>query len=389
MNQKDIAEIKRRLNPEKNSLTALRGLYVNNRGEIISDFDYAPGSIPQEELEKYLSLMKRSLSGTIGQNLLSVDFSSEQAENGKEHGILMNMVRSGLTDDDALAEFFDEAIDYIKKAGGSGAQSVESEQEACNYLILMAHDNYDVPFRAADGENDAERASEVFSYILCCLCPVKQTKPALSYFAQRNEFHSRLSDWVVSAPEMGFMFPAFEDGGADIYRALFYTKDASDTRDDFTLRVFGSEMPMSALEQQETFQSIMLGALGTDCNIKTVQAVHETISEKIKERSADRSAEPLSLTGGDVRKVLEECGVSGEKAEEFEQRYTEEFGEKAEIPAVNTLSPKQFKIKTPSVTINVDPERSDLVETRIIDGRQYIMVLADGDVEVNGIKINW
>lgn len=389
MNQKDIADIKRRLNPEKNSLTMLRGLYVSSHGEIISDFEYAPASLPEEELEKYLTLMKRSLSGTIGQNLTSIDFSQEQLEGGNEYGALMSLVKSGLKDDEAAAILYDSAIEYIKENGGSAAQSVEKEQEACNYLILLAHDNYDVPYRNASDEKDSEQSSAVFSYMLCCLCPVKQTKPALSYFAQRNEFHSRLSDWVVSAPETGFMFPSFVDGGADVSSALFYTKDAADAREDFTERVFGAKMPMSAAEQQETFQNIMLDTLREDCSIKTVQAVHEVISEKIKERSADKCAEPLKLSGGDVRRVLEESGVSEDKAAEFEQRYTEKFGSTAKIPAVNTVPVKQFRIKTPSVTINVDPERSDLIETKTIDGRQYIMVLADGDVEVNGIKITW
>ena len=48
--------------------------------------------------------------------------------------------------------------------------------EDCNYLILLVYDRYDVPYRAKDGERQ-EDAAEVYSYLLCSICPVKQTKP--------------------------------------------------------------------------------------------------------------------------------------------------------------------------------------------------------------------
>ena len=79
--------------------------------------------------------------------------------------------------------------------------------------------------------------------------------------------------------------------------------------------------------------------------------------------------------------------MSQEKQTAFEERYAESFGEQAAIPAVNMVAPKQFRIDTPNVSIKVDPEHSDLVETRMIDGRYYIVILADGDVEVNGMRI--
>ena len=80
--------------------------------------------------------------------------------------------------------------------------------------------------------------------------------------------------------------------------------------------------------------------------------------------------------------------MSQEKQAAFEERYAESFGEQAAIPAVNVVAPKQFRIDTPNVSIKVDPEHSDLVETRMIDGRYYIVILADGDVEVNGMRIS-
>ena len=141
-------------------------------------------------------------------------------------------------------------------------------------------------------------------------------------------------------------------------------------------------------EQKEALQAILQETLQEECSLDVVQTMHETVSAMIEEQKADKNAEALCLTGRDVKQVLENCGVSQEKQAAFEERYAESFGEQAAIPAVNVVAPKQFRIDTPNVSIKVDPEHSDLVETRMIDGRYYIVILADGDVEVNGMRIS-
>lgn len=389
MNQRDLAELKRRLNPDKRNPTVIRGCYVTADGQLISSFAQPVYHLPAEENEKYMALFKRVLGGTMGQNLQEIDFSAAQVMDGEEHRILSTMRESGLTDEEAVEAFFDRAIACIRQMGGADEQSVDRQQNACNYLILLLHDGYDIAYRDSNGDADSEQSTDVFSYILCAICPVKQTKPALSYFMTENEFHSRIADWVVSAPEMGFLFPAYEERSANIYRAMFYTKDSADMHDAFIDGVFGSELPMPAQQQQETFQTVLQDALEEECSMDVVQAVHETVRTRLEEQKADKTAEPLKLSKQDVREVLEGCGVSMERAAAFEDKYSEAFGAYAEIPAVNVVAPKQFQVTTPSVSIRVDPERSDLIETRMIDGRCYILVLADGEVEVNGVNVKF
>ena len=234
---------------------------------------------------------------------------------------------------------------------------------------------------------DADFSCAKFVYSPLKRIPVKQLKPALRYFAAESEFHTSASDWVVSAPEMGFMFPAFEERWANIGRALYYTRDAANLHAGFVETMFQAQAQMTAKEQKETFQNLLTETLGEECSMDLVQNVHETLRSMIEEQKADKSAEPLCMGKQEVKRVLEDCGVSEEKTEAFAQRYEESFGEQAEIPAVNMVAPKQFKVDTPSVTIRVDPEHSDLVQTRILDGKSYIVILADGDVEVNGVKI--
>ena len=392
MNPRDLSEIRRRLNPERRNPTVLRGCYVSYAGEVISAFAQPVFHLPAEENEKYMALFKRALSGTPGQNLQEIDFSAAQVLDGEEHKLLSALRESGLTDEEAVSAFYERVIAYIRATSSADAQSVTEQQNASNYLILLLHDGYDISYRNQNGETDAEQSTDVFSYILCCVCPVKQTKPALAYFTSDSEFHSSLADWVVSMPELGFLFPAYEEHSANIYRALYYTRDASNLHEEFLENVFGSgedEKPMPAPQQQETFQNVLQEALEEECSLDVIQAVHETVRTRLEEQKADKTAEPLRLTSTDVKEVLESCGVSMERAEAFRDRYADAFGAYTEIPAVNVVAPKQFKVTTPSVSIQVDPERSDLIETRVIDGRPYILVLADGDVEVNGVNVKF
>ena len=72
----------------------------------------------------------------------------------------------------------------------------------------------------------------------------------------------------------------------------------------------------------------------------------------------------------------------------FAEKYDEEFGEETALPPQNLINPRQFEVRTPEVTIRVNPERTDLVETRVIDGVKYILIRADSGVEVNGVSIH-
>lgn len=387
MNARDLSELKRRLNPDQRNPSVIRGCYISSEGKVISSFAQSVGMMPQEELEKYLAIFKRTLSGTMGQNLLPIDFTQEQMEQGAPYQLLSELHTSQLQDAEAVDRFYERVISYVQAEREAQAQSVDEAQKASNYLVLLLHDGYDVPYRDGNGEMDRERSMDIFSYILCGVCPVKQTKPSLRYFAAEQEFHSRESDWVVSAPELGFLFPAFEERSANVSRAMYYTKDAANQHDVFVEQVLGASVQMTAQEQKETFQTIMQESLAEECSLTVVQNVHEAISELIEQQKADKSAEPLSLSRREVKQVLLDSGVSEEKVEAFDERYSETFGERTSLPAVNMITPKQFKVDTPNVSIKVDPEHSSLIETKFIDGRYYLCILVDGEIEVNGVKV--
>ena len=354
MNRVDIAEIRRGLNPDKTSADRICGCYVDDRGEIISMFAQSPLTLPQQEAEKYLALFRKVLSGALGKNLVEIPFRPDQVAEGEEHRLLTALKDTSLKVDQAVEKFFRKVIDALTFEG--------------NYLILLLHDNHDVAWRPRDEYKADDAPSEdVFSHILCAVCPVKQTRPALSYCAEDRSFHDRELDWVVAAPELGFLFPAFEDGGANIYAALCYSRDAADDHADFVEAVFGGDAPMPAAAQKETFEALLSDALEDECDLEVVQTVHEQLRGRVEEVKADKQAEPATVTKREVSAMLRDCGVSEQKRAAFEERFDEEFGP-ADLRAQNIVDVKRFELRTPDVIVKVNPERSDLIQTRTIDG---------------------
>lgn len=373
MTRKEIAEIRKRFNPERNNVTVIRGCYVNQDGEIISEFAASPLAMPEEEADKYLSIFKKTLSGIPDKNLVDMSFTTEQVREGVEHALLMKLRDSALTDDEAVEEFFSRIIETFKFED--------------NYLILLMHDAYDVPAFTLD-DQPSDSGADVFHYLICSICPVRLSKPALRYCVSENEFHTRALDYIVNMPETGFMFPTFDERKTNIYNALLYLRDPAKTYDDMTGALFNAERPIPAAEQKETFREILEDSLGEECSLDVVQAVHEQLSEKIREQQADKEAEPLKVTRNEMRNMLVDCGVSSDKVDAFTAQYDEKIGAGVDLSPVNIVEPKKFSVKTPDVVISVDPERADLVETRIIDGVRYILVRAEEGVEVNGVAIN-
>lgn len=373
MNEKEIAEIRRRFRPDKSNITRVRGCYVNEKREIVSQFDQSLRIMSQEESEALLGILKKTLSGTLGKNLVDIEFATQQVVDGEEHKLLMALRSSSLDDEEAVQTFFNRVIEVINLDE--------------NYLILLAYDKYDVLSYTKDGEKQNE-STDVFSYFLCSICPVKMTKPALGYYAPENMFRNITADWVVSPPELGFMFPAFDDRSTNIYNAVYYSRNIAENHPEFIETVFKTDIPMPAAAQKETFETILSDTIADDCSLNVVQAVHEQLSGMIVEHKANKIREPLTISKQTIKDVLETCGVSEDHMSAFEERYDDAFGADKEISPRNIVDTKQMELRTPDVTIRVSPGCGDMIETRVINGRKYILVRADQGVEVNGVAIS-
>ena len=373
MNEKEIGEIRRRTRRDRSNMTAIYGCYVNANKEIISSFRQSVGMMPENEAEKYFAVLKRTMSGTIGKNLIDLTFRTAQVANSPEHKFLMDLRKTQLSDDELRMELYKKII-----------ESVAFED---NYVILIGCDNYDVPFKSKDDQTQQDASSEVYTYLLCAVCPVKQSKPALRYMAESKEFHDSGVNQQICAPEVGFLFPAFDNRSTNIYNALLYTHSAKESNQAFVDALFNVQAPKPAEEQKKSFEALLTNSLGDQCSMDVVQTVHEQIRQCIELHKESKDPEPLLISKEQVKGALQECGVSDQHVAKFSVDYDEAFGFEAELHPKNIINNRQFEIKTPDVSIKVNPERSDLIETRIIGGVKYILICADENVEVNGVNI--
>ena len=370
MNKKEVTEIKKQFTPNNCAITRICGCYVDGDKEKKATFKDAFLSLPEEEMFKYFDLFRKALSGTIGKNLLNMEFPLSTEEEGGTQQALLKLRDSRLTDEHLLDEFYTRVID--------------SYDYAENYLILLVHAVYDIPGKSSDGSEMFDASDEVYDYIHCIFCPVKLSKPALSYYADENNFHERIRDWIVEMPDAGFLFPAFNDRSSDIHGLLYYSKNAENLDNGLTDNLLGCVPPLTAGNQKEAFKILIEETLADTCSYDVVKNIHENLNELI-EQHAD-NPDPLELDKAEVKYLFQKSGVESEQMETFDQQFDAAAGEHATLLASNVASTRKFEIKTAEITISVSPEFADLVETRIIDGRTCIVIGVDDHVEINGIN---
>lgn len=371
MNKKEVLEIRKQFTPANCAITRIAGCYVDHEKNKKMESKSAFLSLPEEEAFKYFDIFKKTLSGTMGKNMLNMEFPIDQEMPGGTQKFLMKLKASKLEDDMLLEEFYDKVI--------------ATYEYAENYYIILIHAMYDVPGRSSDNLEMFDASDEVYEYLVCSICPVSLSKAGLSYNAESNCIQDRIRDWVVDMPDKGFLFPAFNDRSTDIHGVLYYTKKSEDLQPELIEQLLGARMPMSANTQKETFQMLIEDTLGEDGDYETIRNIHDTLNDMIEEHKEE--PEPLQLDKTDVRKVFEKSGVSSEKMECFDQNYEETAGEKTSLLATNITETKKFQIETPDIVIKVNPERADLIETRVIDGRQCLVIAVDDYIEVNGVNV--
>ena len=381
MTKGEINEIKKQFTIDGCTIERICGCYVNNEKEKTCISREAFLSLPDEEMHKYFDILKKTLSGTAGKNLLELEFPLSEETSGGKQEFLLKLRNSELKDDELTEEFFDrviEAYDTIEK-----------------YYIILIYASYDVPKRTTDNIMLDDASENIFNYMVCSICPVKLTKAALSYNADENRIAERVRDWVVSEPEKGFMFPCFEDGGANIHELMYYSKKSEELMESFVDAMFSAEPPVSAGYQAEVFNNIITETLGEDCTLETVKNIHENVSVILREHD-NSDPEPVILQKEDVKRIFYDSGVDDEIMQDFDFKYNRAVArtfdeDEDQVPAVGIMAGnlpgvKKFDIKTPDIIIKVNPERTDLIETRVIDGRECLVIAVDDRVEVNGLN---
>ena len=371
MNKREISEIKKQFKKDNNAITRICGCYVDAEKQIKTTLKEAFFALSEEEIFKYYEIFKKSLSGGIGKNLHNLEYSIHDEGPDSAHELLMKLRDEKLADDETVDSFYNKVI--------------ENYEYGENYYIILIHASYDIPKKAEDGMEMFDASDDVYEYLMCSICPVKLDKASLCYNAEKNNIEDRERSWIVQAPDAGFLFPAFNDRNTDLHSMLYYTRNPEVLQPALMEEVFGCQTPLSAKGQKETFQELVTETLGNACDYETVVSIHENLNEIIEEKKDQ--PEPPTLTKPEVKNLLAISGAPEEVLDHFEEQFDATAGNKTEFLATNLTSTKALEVKTPDVIVKVSPEKAALLETRVINGRSYLLIQIDDQVEVNGVPI--
>lgn len=425
MTKKDILELKRRMKKEACTFTKLCGCYVDGNKNIILKINETFLNLKDEEFFKYLDIAKKALSGTIGNNLLELEFAPVGEGEDSMQSFLLGIRDSKLKNEALLDRLYEKIIEKYDYTG--------------NYLILLFHDAYDVVIKTSDN-NKLDESEEVYDYVLCAVCPVELSKAALGYREDENRIGARMRDWVVGMPEVGFLYPAFTDRSTDIHAVMYYTKDAKETHTEFMEEILGCKSRRSGTEEKETFKSVIENVIGDDEQSNEVFIkLQKNLNYMIEEEEALNygSKEPLMLTNSSVKELMEDTDISDEIKGKIEKAYDETFGE--ELPEAKNLldkkaleqsvkrdrtvelekqvnvlkqqlenkksaddeppfdtdetpvdadEPLDVNFASADISLNVSPEKLTEIKTEIIDGKKCIVIpVEDGEsTSINGVN---
>lgn len=332
MRKKDILELKKRLKKDYCTFTKMCGCYVNGEKNVILKFRETFLNLEEDDYFKFLEIARKVLSGTIGNNILELNFPLNEDLINEKQVSLMQLKNSKLKDDSILDDFYNSIIDSYDYTG--------------NFLILVFHDAYDVITKTKDNLK-LDESEEVYEYILCAICPVSLSEPGLRYYEDEHKIKARIRDWVVNPPTNGFVFPAFIDRSTDVNSIMYYTKNAKDPHPELMENALGCSSKQTATIQKETFQSIIKDSLDADEEKadKIFMEVQDNLNAMIEEHNAiyeDTDSEPKTLTNKDIQNLLIESGVPEEATTKIEESYVESFGDDLPL-AENLIDAKVLK----------------------------------------------
>lgn len=371
MNKKEVLEIRKQFTPANCSITRICGCYVDAEKNKKTELKKAFLSLPEEEMFKYFDIFRKVLSGTIGKNLLNMEFPLEQESADGTQAYLLELKKSQLKDDILIEDFYDKVIEHYSYGE--------------NYYIILIHAAYDIPNKGSDNLEQFDASDEVYEFILCALCPVKLSKAGLCYNAETNNIEDRIRDWIVELPDVGFLFPAFTDRNMDIHGLLYYSKNAKEFQQEFIDQFLGCHIPLPAVGQKNSFNSMVEDALKENCDFETAKNIHEKLNEIIFDNQD--SPEPVTLDKMEVKKILEQNGADEDALLDFSHQYDSYVGEKESLLITNVANTRKFEVKTPDVTVQVNPDRPDLLRTEMIDGVPCLVIELNDAVEVNGMNV--
>ena len=422
--KRDVLELRRRMTKKGCTFTRLTGCYVSGNKDVVLKFSQGFSDLEEEEFYKYLEIAKKTLSGSLCNNLLELKFQRTETANETQR-YLYALKASKLTNPELLDRLYEKIIESYDFAG--------------NYLILVFHDVYDVVARTKDRKR-LDESSETYEYMIVSVCPVDYSKPGLSYREEENRIGVCDRNWIVGAPDIGFTYPAFANHGADSSAVMYYVKTGKDSHAEFIEEVLACDAQRTAGEEKTAFRSVIEDAFedpqqGESVFLRVQKQLHEMTLPDPEE--ADDTP-PIPLTGAMMADVIAQVDMPEEAREIIQDAFQEEFGDvppqaqnvvdeklveqsvqrirtaeleeqvtdlkeqlnvrsqelteaKTAVAAAMAANPSIEGEEDVSISLRVTPQKAKQIHAQMISGVKYLVVpLENGEsTQINGLPMDF
>lgn len=364
MNRSEISEIKKQLNLRDCNLQGIAGCYVNGDKDIIKTWNRKFLTLEENDIYKYMEIIKKSLSGALGKTLYNISPSDSALS-------ILHSIKEDFIAESYLMDLYDRIIGNYEHVG--------------NYLILSVYGVYDIPGKTKDGIEMEDASDEVYRYTIHCICPVELSKPGLGYNAEKQEFTHIDRDWILMYPEVAILYPAFNDRSEDKNAALYYAKSLDDSKQEFVWNALRASLGHTPTEDQDIYREIIEEALGHDRNIADIVAIEDATRERAK-LLKDKQEDKIDID--DIRTILADAGIASK--EDIESIYAKVTGSiRTQIGIQNVVNNAKTTIKTGCGTITFGAGDRIRVGEGEHDGRHcLILELEPNEIyTVNGYEI--
>ncbi len=373
MDKKDLMELRRRYKKDQCNIDRLACCYVDEQKNKITRSNEHFLNLPTDELEKYLDIVKKTVNGTIGDNVIEYEFPGSEEEAGGRQQYFNGLRNSGLKNDSLLDPLYDLIIKNFDYDG--------------SYLILVFHDAYDIITRTTD-KNKLDESEEVYEYILVSVCPMELSKAGLGYRKDDNRIGARIRDWIVSAPKLGILYPAFNEHSSDFHKFDYFLREPKESHPEIVGKVMGCGAKKTKEEKKQAFAKVITRAIeDKDTAESAIEGINKTILEKVA------NDPEMEVTDSVIKELIEISDVPIKDVDRVIKEYKAEVNE--EPVTLSDLKEKKPKkkdkgIKEHDIAISIASERKQEIHKETIGDKEYLVIPVENDSEVtvNGSRWN-
>ena len=372
MKRKDLLDIRKelKLGSYMMPIKEIYSVYLKkDNGELVTKEFNVFEMMDIEKQELYLNNFKKVLTGAIDSKIFELNFKDSDT-----HDILYKILNSN----ESSTVYVDKIVNKIS----------ENYTYDTDIVINFLKAEYYRGTKNRNAEESVDDYIQATEFILCSINKVDLPKKALKldYSDLTFKTNSVLNMIInLKSPLDGFVFPSFSSQYSDTTKLVYYSSKAKQINNVFIEKVLGCKSKATAVEEKESFDTILNIVVGTDIKPGTMQEIYGRINKKLE---LEDDEEP-TIDMKEIKDILNESGV--ENTESVKGAFEEICGGDYEFKVKNVVPDfrsKSMKMQNEDINITISPRNLNSVkQIRDKGGAKCLLIKLNEDIELNGFKL--